>query len=407
MEPERPIEKLLRAFSKKRRNQAGQFELHPATRNLLQGEVLRELGDKDQTNQWFLVRFWRQFAYGFGMFAVLGIIAYFVFLSPTGNSSSELAQAPVMQAAAPPASSLAPEPSVFFRDSQTNGIAMAAVAPKPAARDEEMPAAPAVATVAANPGARGRITNPLSPVPANEPAPSVATADAKLVDRSRTDVALSARRAVMPAEAKAKAETETEADVTANLAKKELADKAVTLTAAYQRTSTAENRIQNAPAGEVRQQAPATVLAAFRVERIGDAIKITDSDGSIYNGRIVAAVDEPVRRLYSADTNSTRETLVQSKALKIDAVAQPVFFVVKGTNISLNRNVVFSGRFSPPPPSASFGLSLNGAGATGGAAPTAKRAAPAASALPPITGKLKVEDGNQREISIEAKPTGP
>jgi hypothetical protein len=44
MEPERPIEKLLRAFAKKRREQAGEppgFELHNATRRLLQGEVAR------------------------------------------------------------------------------------------------------------------------------------------------------------------------------------------------------------------------------------------------------------------------------------------------------------------------------------------------------------------------------
>ena len=43
MNDERPIEKLLRRFARKRRDEAGApLELHPATRRLLQGEVLRQ-----------------------------------------------------------------------------------------------------------------------------------------------------------------------------------------------------------------------------------------------------------------------------------------------------------------------------------------------------------------------------
>ena len=45
MEPERPIEKLLRDAGKKRRDDAGApFELHPAARRLLQGEVAQRFG---------------------------------------------------------------------------------------------------------------------------------------------------------------------------------------------------------------------------------------------------------------------------------------------------------------------------------------------------------------------------
>src|ERR1041385_5051405 len=43
MNDERPIEKLLRRYGKKRRDEAGAPpELHPATRRLLQGEVARQ-----------------------------------------------------------------------------------------------------------------------------------------------------------------------------------------------------------------------------------------------------------------------------------------------------------------------------------------------------------------------------
>lgn len=51
MDPERPIEKLLRAFAKKRRDQAPDapgLELHPATRRMLQGEVRRRFGSPEQ-----------------------------------------------------------------------------------------------------------------------------------------------------------------------------------------------------------------------------------------------------------------------------------------------------------------------------------------------------------------------
>src|SRR6185503_15954286 len=64
MEPERKIEKLLRAFAKKSRADAGDsLKLHPATRRMLQGEVARrspspEAGkDEDSISLW---QFFRQ-----------------------------------------------------------------------------------------------------------------------------------------------------------------------------------------------------------------------------------------------------------------------------------------------------------------------------------------------------------
>ena len=53
MEPERKIEKLLRAYARKRRAQAGDpLKLHPATRRLLQGEAARNApkpGEEDES----------------------------------------------------------------------------------------------------------------------------------------------------------------------------------------------------------------------------------------------------------------------------------------------------------------------------------------------------------------------
>ena len=50
MSEERDIEKQLRAAAEQRRKEAGgNFELHPATRRALQGEVVRARGQKTAT----------------------------------------------------------------------------------------------------------------------------------------------------------------------------------------------------------------------------------------------------------------------------------------------------------------------------------------------------------------------
>src|SRR6266567_1889044 len=82
MEPERPIEKLLRAWAKKRRQDAvPPLELHPATRRMLQGEVTRKFGKAERKSGSFfemLVALWPRFVWGLGVFAVLAAVAWLV-----------------------------------------------------------------------------------------------------------------------------------------------------------------------------------------------------------------------------------------------------------------------------------------------------------------------------------------
>jgi hypothetical protein len=78
MEPERPIEKLLQAFAKKRREQTDDPpELHPATRRLLQNEVARR--GRKRSEGGFFSRiaggFRPGFVYGLCLLAVLGILS--------------------------------------------------------------------------------------------------------------------------------------------------------------------------------------------------------------------------------------------------------------------------------------------------------------------------------------------
>jgi hypothetical protein len=113
-EPERPIEKLLRAAAQKRRDEAGApIELHPATRRLLQGEVARQLAKPERAARSFsplLARLWPRFAWGVALFAVLVVAARLLAPVP-GKDKSEARLAknePIPQAA--PAKELLPPP---------------------------------------------------------------------------------------------------------------------------------------------------------------------------------------------------------------------------------------------------------------------------------------------------------
>ena len=123
MEPERPIEKLLRAWARKRRDAAGPpLDLHPATRRVLQGEVARKFGKNERKSGSFsglLAALWPRFALGLGVFAVLAAAAWLVlpgFNKPRSERSlaknetaleaesvKRPAAAPVMEPASSPA----------------------------------------------------------------------------------------------------------------------------------------------------------------------------------------------------------------------------------------------------------------------------------------------------------------
>jgi len=86
MEPERNIEKLLRAYAKKRRAQAGDpLELHPATRRLLQGEITRTAPKPDDEDAsmtlWELLRQQWAVLLGFALMVFLGATLFLPALS--------------------------------------------------------------------------------------------------------------------------------------------------------------------------------------------------------------------------------------------------------------------------------------------------------------------------------------
>jgi hypothetical protein len=126
-EPERPIEKLLRAAAKKRRDECGApLELHPATRRLLQGEVTRKFarpGGERRSFAEMLVQLWPRFAGGAAIFAVLALAVY-VLEPGAGPSSQEALLA--SNKAMPPA-----DETRQFLSPPSAAVAMTPAAPAP------------------------------------------------------------------------------------------------------------------------------------------------------------------------------------------------------------------------------------------------------------------------------------
>ena len=148
-EPERPIEKLLRAAAKKRRDEAGApLELHPANRRLLQGEVARRFAKPKRETRSFsevLGQLWPRLAWGVALFAVLAVAGYLLLPVPgKGKPESLLAKneagpqaVPAKQLLPPPPAAAAPVPPPPAPAAQANPPAMALADTAPPARQLE------------------------------------------------------------------------------------------------------------------------------------------------------------------------------------------------------------------------------------------------------------------------------
>src|SRR5512135_1480522 len=92
MDPERPIEKLLRDRARERAGQAGgAFEMHPATRRLLQGEVARQFPRAAANGSWLSKLFLNsgpKLAWGAALASVLVVIGALL-VSPLTHRQGE------------------------------------------------------------------------------------------------------------------------------------------------------------------------------------------------------------------------------------------------------------------------------------------------------------------------------
>jgi hypothetical protein len=447
-EPERPIEQWLRAAAKKRRDEAGApFELHPADRRLLQGELARQFAKGQATARPplpFLVRLWPRLAWAAAILAVLLVGVSLLLPGPAkrerlllaGNKEMKQAQV-AKELQALPTAPLAGKDNLLAKSEDRereklalppipaldNGAAAgapmaasggllqssrAAVAGSSFQRSDKFGAAPApVAPGSALPAA------PSAPVAAPSPAPMVAASEAPSTLHESLTTAPSSKSLAAVA--------------SANRPKTPWATDAVATSAAAlekNNLGVAQRFVQVMPAPGAKAafadkaKAAQPVLVSFDVEQAGPELRLTDNDGSVYKGYVqVADAVQPGRRSRTEAPASVRTAKVANGALEQEAAANLTFdqlgpqnyaFRVSGTNRTLHKKVVFTGNLI-----AATNIVVLPQGATNVVTGNLGATAPANSAQPPflplfnsrISGKVVV--GSGKAVQIEALPANP
>lgn len=373
-EPERPIEKLLRAAARKRRDEAGApFELHPADRRLLQGEVARQFPSaqrEPRSGYEVLGQLWPRFAWAVAILAVLGVAVWLVVPVPGRNEQTALLArkepAKDMKEEAPAASAIPSSaqeslgaPAAGGRvsaPSEMPALPMAepAAASQLVARDSSAAKSESVvrqqralsdsAQLADRRKAatgQGMISGSLSAPP---PADFANKASRQQDEFAATTVAGRSDTPASPAPAMSSAAV---ADKAASLATKESDSSAKTLRN-IQSPGVVQRFVQVAPGTSAKtllayKAKPAQpVLASFQVEQADSELRITDGDGSVYAGYVQVA--DAVQRARLA--KATGRAIEQGASANLDSdqlALQNYSFRVAGTNQTLRKQVVFTG----------------------------------------------------------------
>jgi hypothetical protein len=286
-EPNKNMDDLLKAYAKKRREQAEPaLEMHPATRKMLQEEVKRALAapPKHTRSNWFS-GMWGVGALG-GAFAVL-LLLFVVFRMPMNDTART-----------------APPPSHTLRDSKA--VAPAAA---PAADKNGLSEAASAAAAPAN------LAGSAAPSGAGAAPPADSLAQSARREMRYGGRGPQANSSVLDTEKNASAPPPGSAGP-------DVAEGAFV-------------QVQSSAA----ESPPSNILSNFRVSRAGQNVRVVDGDGSIYDGQVL---DD-----FASDTRQdfTKKTQQQAKDISQAATANYAFKVA-GTNRLAQQRVVFTGSVS-------------------------------------------------------------
>ena len=409
MEPARKIEKLLRAFARKRRAEAGEpLQLHPATRRLLQEEIARrapKTDEEDSVSLWQLVR--QQWAFLFG-FALIMFCLATLFLPALSSAKRKAQNISAMnnlkeiglaaQMAAAEANGRLPA----TLDALTNQLGSAKVLIDPQSGKPFV-------YVAAGQNLDTLPTNEvLAYAPEGKNGRAVLLADGSVVYASREQFSeltnratleLALRAASEPNHSAALAKEISTSDLAkipvaapvapeAPLAKDEIAPSAPVVAPPANKDSFqsgslatqmfAQKPSAGAPAGaqnffknNVLSTKTASVLANFQMEQNGDSLRVVDGDGSVYEGTWQVA--NAVAQKTQADGLPTQappggagipqQTFAQRQNSADNGgqmLALNYSFQVTGTNLSLKKAVVFTGNLTIVSGTTASGQNSNG-----------------------------------------------
>jgi len=340
MESERKSDKLLRAYAKQRRAEAGEaFKLHPATRWLLQGEVARRAPKPAAAGAglrlWTLLRKRWAVVSGLALIVVLGA----GLLLPSLNqekiiNTRAMSHLQPVDNAAPVAAMNRLDQLPATLDVLTNRSGLALAVAEKAASQKLSEPSPPIAVAAAAPVV----------VPPNASGFSAiggAATAAAAPSGSSVSGAIAATGEFAPAAAARNLNT----------------DKfSVAQDSAIFKSEPTENSFASGLNNSRRfvQTAKAKnqpVLQTFEVQQNGSAIAVVDRDGSVYNGTVqpaeVAAQNDWPKVKAAADQpplfdDATKDLPVGGDKF-LPAQNQNFSFRVSGANRSLKQNVVFVG----------------------------------------------------------------
>ena len=322
--PNNNIEKQLRDYAAQRRDAAGQPEMHPATRQLLQAEVKQQFGSTTETahpRSWLAL--WPRFAMALSVLAVIAVAVVVLQKESQPAVTFDLAKNEINReseaALAPPAPSTAPAPATAplisdAGEGRSEADGTAANAPTIASRNRPSKGGWKAAdeSDAATFAAAAQVQTANAELASQAGTTQVAESRGGFADKDSTAKALGSaptagKAGAMPQNDLASANDGPNVAATA-------APNEQQASFAYNNASTQRfrNMVQQQPAAT--QTAP-PVLDEFVVEQDGSNLKIVDRDGSVYNGYVRAATDAEATSNLNYVANNTAQFSQSSPAL--------------------------------------------------------------------------------------------
>ena len=402
MPDERNIEKQLRAIADKRRREAGApFEMHPATRRMLQGEVLRARGTKaaPETKSFFARLFEWQWPPLAWVCSALVILAF--------GTWTYMRTVPKMKK----------ETQTVF-NGEIAGYVQTAAPPKPAELNKELAMQRSVGGPAPSVAAESAVPPASMPVPAESPAPGF-YAGTSGVDKSgeRKDTALGVEADRAIAAAAPATPAAQPADALAMLRDNRAASQNFSFRNEASQLAAVGGKVDELAKSELNQKLDGAatkakeetvLLANFQVEQSGDTIRIIDGDGSVYSGTLLAADDAKQSKVFygvAVFDSAVEKSAPASKKAPATVTPLPriqnVRFVAAGTNVSLKQNVAITGEI------VSAGMATTNALSFSNAATNQAQMVNSGLWLSNgrIVGRAVTSDG--REIQLNAAPVAP
>jgi hypothetical protein len=421
MEPERPIEKLLRAAAEERRKTTGpSLEMHPATRRLLQSEIARRWSAESERPvnpegarmRFFRGPFQRRFV-GAALALLVVLAALWIPGWHESSNKREMKMAKDLSQAAGPRQF---EPPPVAQPPALSGASLSS---------------------AASTGSAGVLAGQFPP--ARESIPSDALAikpSVPLGSQYRTEDTTGrasnfATPGAIPAQPDAALPSQQN-----NVQSPMAGSSVVALSKAKVESRGAEGRSTGAESKSVEQNfvrldslaktlsdrkivlSARNVLTSFSFQQSGHLCRIVDGDGSVYTGTVElaqnAAVASPattssppalrVPRSFAAPTPAAAETGAVATAGQSEPVGPVYSFKVSGTNRSLNQLVVFSGVMRADRSESAAYYMFNDLGNNFDSARVRSRSASQSPQPPPkprIIGKALVGSGTEVEINAQ------